>query len=95
MAVTEGRFKLNSTKGVGAAKLDWATLTSPVGHNGLPFALDVADTLSLHVGGNASIEFNGRLTVTGRVLTRPTASTRLIWRRRVAATAGPVLRKST
>src|SRR4029079_11476746 len=53
--------------GVGASKLDWAALTSPAGatHAGLPFGLELDDALSLHVEGNATIEFEGLLTVEG------------------------------
>src|SRR4029079_14250061 len=67
LAVTEGVLQLNSVTGVGAAKLDWATLTTPAGstHNGLPFGLDIGGDLSLHVGGQGSIEFAGLLTVNG------------------------------
>src|SRR4029079_14905550 len=67
LAVTEGALQLNSVSGVGASKLDWATLTTPAGatHNGLPFGLDIGSDLSLHVEGQASIEFAGLLTVNG------------------------------
>src|SRR6185437_10636342 len=72
LAVTDGQLQLNAATGVGATKLDWATLTvaaspstDPADHNGLPFGLNIAATRSLHVEGNASIEFEGLLTVTG------------------------------
>src|SRR5205823_245656 len=66
LAVTEGALRLNSATGVGVAKLDWASLTyTPADHNGLPFGLNIGSALSLHVEGNASIEFAGLLTVTG------------------------------
>ena len=37
LAVTDGALQLNSVSGVGATKLDWATLTTPTGasHNSL------------------------------------------------------------
>src|SRR4029078_2240137 len=38
---------------------------APSGHNGLPFGLDIDDALSLHVEGNAWMEFVGLLTVPG------------------------------
>src|SRR6185503_5240414 len=67
LAVTAGTLQLNSVTGVGASKLDWATLTTPAGasHNGLPFGLAIGSDLSLHVAGQASIEFAGLLTVQG------------------------------
>src|SRR4029079_18429822 len=65
LAVTEGSLKLNSATGLGVAKLDCDSLTfAPFDHNGLPFGLDIDHALSLHVEGDASIEFEGLLTVT-------------------------------
>src|SRR5262245_42211201 len=61
LAVTEGQLQLNSATGVGVTKLDWATITAAE----LPVVLDIAAADSLHVEGNASIEFAGLLTVTG------------------------------
>ena len=60
-------MQLNSATGLNAQKLDWATLTTPAGtsHGGLPFGLAIDDELSLHVAGDATIEFEGLLTVSG------------------------------
>ena len=60
-------MQLNSATGLGVQKLDWATLTTPAGtsHGGLPFGLAIDDELSLHVAGDATIEFEGLLTVSG------------------------------
>ena len=65
--MTEGLLQLNTVSGLGAQKLDWASLTTPAGttHNGLPFGLGIDDDLSLHVEGNASIVFEGLLSVEG------------------------------
>src|SRR5262249_59846002 len=72
LAVTDGQLQLNSAAGVGASKLNWATLTAasdpstdPAAHHGLPFGLNIGPALSLHVQGNAAITFTGLLTVSG------------------------------
>ena len=67
LAVTDGLLQLNSATGLNVQKLDWATLTTPAGtsHGGLPFGLAIDDELSLHVAGDATIEFEGLLTVSG------------------------------
>ena len=65
--MTNGRLKLNQ-KPVGQDKLDWAAITVDNNTAGFGFALNVDADTSLEVSGDATIDFDGLLSVQGSFL---------------------------